>query len=180
MDFIFEKKNDLTPELCQSMIQRFEADPGKQPGRTGGGIVPEIKQSLDLVFTRLPAWEDICRTLDAKLKENIIEYIKFLMTRCPIIPDNMENVWHCGYQLQKSGYYRWHHDSMVEHGRVRVLTFIWYLNDIEQGGHTGFTYKTVKPECGKFVMFPATWDYVHCGFDAKDKYIVTGWLHLDL
>jgi len=180
MDFIFEKKNDLKPEFCQSIIELFEKDPAKQPGRTGGGLHTSIKFSTDLMLTRFPHWEHVVKALDLKLKDNLVEYIKFLATRSPIVPDNLQNAWHCGYQIQRSGYYKWHHDSMIEHGRVRMLTFIWYLNDIEEGGHTGFTYKTVKPECGKFVMFPATWDYIHCGFETNNKYIITGWLHLEL
>ena len=36
-----------------------------------------------------------------------------------------------------------------------MLTFIWYLNDITEGGYTEFnTGFKVQPEAGKLVIFP--------------------------
>ena len=175
MDLVFEKRNNLPPELCAQIIQRFEIDDRKHPGSTAGGFNTEMKNSLDLMISNLTEWEDIVRILDDKLKRNMTIYQEFLYSKLPN-GYNILDTWHSSYQIQKSGYYRWHHDSKIEYGRERVLTFIWYLNTIENGGETGFIFKNVKPETGKFVFFPSTWDYVHCGFDAKDKYIITGWM----
>lgn len=175
MDLVFEKRNNLPPELCAQIIQRFESDDRKFPGSTAGGFNTDMKNSLDLMISNLTEWEDIVRILDDKLKRNMTIYQEFLYSKLPN-GYNILDTWHSSYQIQKSGHYRWHHDSKIEYGRERVLTFIWYLNTIENGGETGFIFKNVKPETGKFVFFPSTWDYVHCGFDAKDKYIITGWM----
>lgn len=178
MDLTWDISNNLSPDLCRNIIDRFEKDNRKKAGHTALGFTPEIKNSLDLPIAQFTDWEDICTVLDKKLKENIKSYQKFLNSKLPTHFDVTE-FWHSGYQIQKSGHYKWHHDERMEYGRERVLTFIWYLNTIENGGHTGFLHKTVKPETGKFVFFPATWDYIHCGFEAKDKYIITGWLWRD-
>jgi hypothetical protein len=57
---------------------------------------------------------------------------------------------------------------------------MWYLNDVEEGGETEFfgNYK-IKPETGKFVLFPATWTYPHAALVPRsgDKYIITGWFY---
>jgi hypothetical protein len=174
MDFVWERKNNLSPELCKKIIERFENDTRKGPGHTGGGYAPQMKTSIDLNISRCIDWEDIHGILHEKIQENLKEYQYYLDTKLPT-KQGVIDTWHTGFQIQKSGHYLWHNDSRVEHGTERILTFIWYLNTIENGGHTGFLHKTVKPETGKFVFFPATWDYIHCGFDAKDKYIITGW-----
>jgi len=175
MDLTFEMKNNLSDSFCKEMIAHFENDERKHPGETGLGFRPDIKNSLDLMFSRFTDWEDVCRVLDEKLKENLHDYQLFLNEKFPFSYDVM-NTWHSGYQLQKSGHYNWHNDSKIEHGRERILTFIWYLNTIEEGGQTGFKYKNIKPETGKFVFFPSTWDYIHCGFETNNKYIITGWM----
>ena len=175
LDLTFEITNNLSPSLCKDIIERFEKDERKQHGHTGNGFTPDMKNSIDLLINRFTEWDDVVKVLDEKLLENLKTYQDFLFDKTPnkyMVLDT----WHTGYQIQKSGFYRWHHDSSIKFGRERILTFIWYLNTIEEGGHTGFLHKSVKPETGKFLFFPATWDYIHCGFDANNKYIITGWM----
>ena len=95
-----------------------------------------------------------------------------------------------GYQIQKtspnSGY-TWHDDfdpsyDNTSSAGIRVLSFIWYLNDVSEGGYTEFIDGTkIQPERGKFLIFPSTWNFIHRGFPPKkeSKYIITGWLHSD-
>jgi hypothetical protein len=93
-----------------------------------------------------------------------------------------------GYQIQRtnpnSGY-SWHSDfntikSEIENNGVRMLTFIWYLNDIVEDGYTEFIDGTkIQPKTGRMVIFPACWTFFHRGYPPKSeiKYIATGWLH---
>lgn len=176
MDLCLELKANLPRQLCQEIIERFEKDPRRFQGVTGSGLNTGVKSSTDLMFSRYEDWDDVNKQLDDILRKNMQVYQKFLESKFPMMSPMLSTAWHSGYQIQKSGHYVWHQDSAFEYGRQRVLTFIWYLNTIEEGGGTGFMYKTVQPETGKCVMFPATWNYVHCGFPAVNKYIVTGWL----
>jgi len=181
MDLVFEKNSVLTEEMCKEIIEKFENDGRKMPGNTAAGLIPEMKNSMDLVISRFDDWEKITNLLDTKLKEVLQEYGVFIQKQFPTelqrhIYEDFKLLKQCGFQIQKSGHYRWHNDEMVEYNRTRVITFIFYLNTIEEGGETSFHYKKVKPEMGKVVLFPATWDYPHCGYDAVNKYIVTGWL----
>ena len=63
------------------------------------------------------------------------------------------------------------------------LTFILYLNDIEEGGETEFLYysKRIKAEKGKLIMWPAGFTHTHRGNPPLTdvKYILTGWLEFD-
>ena len=71
-----------------------------------------------------------------------------------------------------------HCDSVKD--RYRVITFIWYLNNIDEGGETEFwgDYK-IKPKKGKLIFFPACWCFPHRGKTpiSDDKYIITGWFY---
>ena len=72
-------------------------------------------------------------------------------------------------------FYTWHHDCMDD----RLLTIIWYLNDVNQDGYTEFSSGLkIQPEIGKILMFPAQWPWVHRGYPPKyeTKYICTGWI----
>jgi hypothetical protein len=178
MDLVFEINNNLSVDVCREIIGKFENDNRVTDGHTGGGFNPDMKKSKDLVVSRYKDWNNINEFLVDKLNENLGKYVEFIKDKFPpdMLTVDFSGIKPCGLQIQKSGHYGWHVDEMVEHHRVRVVTFIWYLNTIEEGGETGFHYRKVKPEAGKFVMFPATWDYPHCGFPATDKYIITGWL----
>ena len=85
-------------------------------------------------------------------------------------------------QIQKYtkdvGIFETHTDCECEDGKTyRVITFIWYLNDVVEGGETYFLKGKVIPKKGKLVLFPATWTYLHKGNMpiSSDKYIITGW-----
>lgn len=83
----------------------------------------------------------------------------------------------------EEGYHTWHcEDSCPEYAR-RILTFILYLNDIDDGGETEFLYysKRIKPEMGKFIMWPAGFTHTHRGNPplTQTKYILTGWLEIE-
>ena len=61
-----------------------------------------------------------------------------------------------------------------------LITYLFYLNTIEEGGETEFIDGTkIKPETGKLLIFPATWTYEHRGNVpiSSNKYICTGWLY---
>jgi hypothetical protein len=60
------------------------------------------------------------------------------------------------------------------------LTYIWYLNDVNEGGETIiWDNHKIKPTTGKLLLFPATWTYPHSGLMpiSNDKYIITGWIY---
>jgi len=63
----------------------------------------------------------------------------------------------------------------------RIVTYIFYLNDVDDGGQTQFFGDEsvgVTPEMGKLILFPANPLYVHQGEPVRAgiKYIATGWL----
>ena len=99
---------------------------------------------------------------------------------------NIYNSNDTGYKIQKydrgKGYYNYHNDFEYSNKGVRVITFIWYLNDVEEGGETEFIDGTIiKPKKGQLLLFPSDWTYMHKGNMplSNDKYICTGWIYLN-
>jgi Rps23 Pro-64 3,4-dihydroxylase Tpa1-like proline 4-hydroxylase len=121
--------------------------------------------------------------LKKELQKNIIEYIKRLNNKInhPVIYDQHLETF--SMQMQKynknEGKYTYHNDARIEKERTRVITFIWYLNDVTDGGETEiWKYLKIKPTTGKLLLFPSCWTFPHRGNMpiSSDKYIITGWL----
>jgi len=187
MDLIYQNNYSLSPELCSDIIKLYEQDNSRYPGVTQQGVNANIKDTSDLVITRAGQhWDRINKMLGKELSINVRTY----MSQCN---NNIGSEYHCinshlttdSFQMQKynknQGKYIYHHDYSCnwENKKMRELTFLWYLNDVTEGGETGFgtTYE-VKPTVGKLVLFPAHWTFPHCAKIpiSNDKYIITGWL----
>ena len=72
-----------------------------------------------------------------------------------------------------------HVDVMDHESSRRYLSFMFYLNDVEEGGKTRFQDLVITPEQGSLVVFPPLWMYPHRGECpiSNPKYILTTYLH---
>lgn len=64
-----------------------------------------------------------------------------------------------------------------------ILTYIFFLNNIEDGGDLEFLNNVkITPEKGKIVMFPAEWffNYKFNISETNDMYFITGNIYVDL
>lgn len=185
INFIRQIPNNLSSEFCKETIERFEQDPNKTPGELLAGHTPEIKDSLDLHISAFESWSDIDSIFYESLKDPLKEYIDdIFITKCKGV---LKNPFDSGYQIQKTtpnnNGYTWHNDFAFAdkyNGPLRIVTYIWYLNTVDEEGTTDFYDGTkIVPEEGKLVLFPATWTYVHKGNPPKvgSKYICTGWFY---
>lgn len=72
-----------------------------------------------------------------------------------------------------------HFDSINEVAD-RYLVFLWYLNDVTEGGETEFPDLPMKvaARAGRLLMFPPYWMYQHAGLPplSGDKYILSTYL----
>ncbi len=106
--------------------------------------------------------------------------------------DLMRSLYRLGkIQAQKyakgSGNYNyWHCEvyPMAPHNEQlhRSLLFMFYLNDVAEGGKTEFYYqnKAISPKAGRMVIAPAYFTHTHrgCVPISNDKYILTSWVLL--
>jgi 2OG-Fe(II) oxygenase superfamily len=88
------------------------------------------------------------------------------------------------YERGVGGYHNYHseiypspHNNESLH---RVLLFMYYLNDVAEGGETEFYYqkRLITPQTGKLVIAPAGFTHTHKGYIplSNDKYILTSWV----
>lgn len=78
------------------------------------------------------------------------------------------------------GYHVWHAEADIPAHSKRILAYILYLNDIDEGAETEFLYyrKRIAPKQGSLLIFPAHFTHTHRGntnLSDQDKYILTGW-----
>lgn len=81
------------------------------------------------------------------------------------------------------GYHAWHAEASDQSSSTRVVNYMLYLNDVDEGGETEFLYqgKKIAPEQGKVVIFPCGFTFPHRGnpIYKGEKYIITGWYTYD-
>ena len=181
-DFIYIQKDALPKSFCDNVIQKFELDDRKRQGQVGSGVRLDIKRSCDLSITGKEDWESYDQAFFKSLNDALREYLRFIPEEYIQFKALGRFEDDTGYQIQKTqpgDYYIWHHDQT----KTRLVTFIWYLNDVKDGGYTEFIDGTrIQPEAGKLIIFPATWDFLHRGVSPKTetKYICTGWVHAQM
>uniref|UniRef100_A0A6C0LS60 Fe2OG dioxygenase domain-containing protein n=1 Tax=viral metagenome TaxID=1070528 RepID=A0A6C0LS60_9ZZZZ len=197
--YIYVNNTSLSKPLCDEIIQKFEMDESKYEGITAKGINKNIKDTMDFVIPDETNWIKIKKAIHKELVQNLNNYIDKL-NNSQICLDSQENSsikfkyfdnftelpriqYYLVQRYKKNiGRYIYHNDALndIENKRFRIITFLWYLNDVCEGGETVFDGKyAVKPTTGKLLLFPATWNYPHCGKVpiSSDKYILTGWVY---
>jgi len=184
--YILEIDDVLPRDFCEDVISRFEIDERKTMGSTINGVNEKVKKSVDLGIVLFPKeWDDVLDKVGNcvnsaidKYKEHLIENaldrngaIGKTINDCTIGLPQIQ-------KTEKNGFYGWHHDGHLN----RIFTYIFYLNDVEEGtgGTTEFLCgKIVQPKAGKLVIFPATLTYIHRGTKLKEgvKYIMTNFIY---
>lgn len=88
------------------------------------------------------------------------------------------------YQQGSGGYHHWHSEIFPRDAQCevlhRVLLYMYYLNDVAEGGETEFFYqqRKLQPKRGTLVIAPAGFTHTHKGHVPRsgDKYIATSWV----
>lgn len=90
------------------------------------------------------------------------------------------------YQKGVGGYHHYHSEiypspaDKSQESLHRVLLFMYYLNEVAEGGETEFFYqkRLVAAKTGRLVIAPAGFTHTHKGHipRSNDKYILTSWV----
>ncbi|MAA92091.1 MAG: hypothetical protein CMQ57_00965 [Gammaproteobacteria bacterium] len=200
-DYIIEYPNVVSKELCDEIIDRFEADEKVKPGKSGAGLT-NSKISDDLLITGDPKWDDIDDVLYKAFNPYFTNYMDLLIKDAHYSEPMMFH--DRGYQIQRTtpgGHYHWHDDASSEvvplrsfiHKETdyevafvnnRIFTYILYLNDRSDqldNGKTQFyncgVSKNIISEPGKLLLFPSSQFWTHRGEELTSgvKYLLTGW-----
>ena len=193
-NLIYTYDHAVSPLLCKTIIDMYEKEDGRYNGITAGGYNPDFKETYDFIIPNgVSKWERIYSFLNKELAKNLKIYLNQLNI---IDKFNILSPGYIGgsflqydiFMIQKyfinKGKFEYHNDFLCdfEKSRYRIITFIFYLNDVKEGGETElFGHTHIKPTTGKLLLFPATWTFPHCGKMpiSSDKYIITGWLYVN-
>jgi hypothetical protein len=190
MEYIHEQRNVLPKTFCRELIEKFESDSRKRPGKLQDGAIDDtVKKCTDLNIETITGWGVESKRLNDAFNTAFIDYQNYLKLNIfgeekAHIVDQLfsgKNVVRNTLTFRKyqvGDYFKWHVD--YNHSADRICNFIIYLNDHE--ACTEFLNgKKIKPEAGKIVFFPTTWVHAHCGqtIEKGNKYMVTSFIHYD-
>lgn len=75
-DFIEVYPDALDAQTCARLIEAFEASGAAGPGRVGSGVMPELKDSLDLTISGRPEWREAEGLLNAAMLRGLLAYLR--------------------------------------------------------------------------------------------------------
>lgn len=179
-EFVYETCESLTPAKCQEIIRKFEED-----ARKTEQAVPEMKNVHELRISVLPEWKEIDDILFTALQKGFNEYVKHVYNESDRRISLTGGISDKGYTVEKYfasiGLHDWHHDFAVytdDAGNTkecRMIGFKWFLSG-EASGKCSFIGKTVQPQQGKLVFFPASWTAPYCmeAGSSESMYVISG------
>jgi len=183
---IEEYHNVFEKEYCDEIIKHFEVMAQRQVVRPNNGEASsDDRVVFDWAHTQNQYHYDfgLCDYFYKKIFEvyttQYIEKYQMLKQSDQHSPKGMSVQRTRPHQ----GYHAWHAEASDQSSSTRVVNYMLYLNDVEEGGETEFLYQGVKlkPETGKVVIFPTGFTYPHRGNPIYKgvKYIITGWYTYD-
>jgi len=75
-DFIEVTPDALSAAQCAALVERFAASGKSLPGRVGGGLMPELKDSRDLAISEQPDWRDAEAALNQAVFGGVLAYLR--------------------------------------------------------------------------------------------------------
>ena len=193
--YIYINRNSLSSDICKDIIEIYEKTQNKHRATTIGGLNEDVLRAFQCPIQNITddEWPTIHSFLLQELTNNLKTYAKVLDSQIGdgniyrhMKDDLKYNEFHINkYESNNGGKYDYHIDRYLnkEMNEERHITFIWYLNDVTEGGETEIKGNIkIKPETGKLLLFPPTWTYPHCSRPtiSNDKYAIVGWLLRDI
>jgi uncharacterized protein YfaT (DUF1175 family) len=177
----------MPDDVCDGLIRFFATDTFiRHDGRmTHGKADKTIKDSIDMSVSN-----NVNDRYVQEYYRHLLNILQLYVGRYDMIRQLIKGVVTKEFNIQHyrpgGSFFRWHTErtSLAPTTLSRYLVFMTYLNDVTcEGGETEFYYQklAVKPRKGLTLIWPTDWTHTHRGVPAvsQDKYIATGWLHLN-
>jgi len=180
----------MSHETCKNYINYFETVKALNKTFTRESMSDGLKHTKDdETFFPIDKFEDLNLSLEnihfaSEVLFNLGEKYQEYVSAYSVLKDSCATHSVYSMRVQKTqiggGYHRWHFENGNIKTSNRLVVWMFYLNDVEEGGETEFLYlhKRIKAKAGTLVIWPATYTHTHRGNPplSNDKYIITGWM----
>lgn len=173
------------PSFCESLIHRFESiDPTNSPSLriSEHSWEQDYRCFQEVNIKQEDSFADVIDLYYARIKKVYAHYKQ--MVGKDFFPQEfaLEEARMKRYLNDDYEQFGWHVDVGDKQSSSRYLVMFTYLNDVEEGGETEFLSNdefTVKPVCGRMVVFPPSLLFPHRGKKpiSNNKYILSTYLH---
>ncbi len=178
--YIKVQDGHLDAPICDKLVRTFD-DMRERHVRNGAGV----RQGLeDSAWTEM----DASRIMDGAFRKFFFERVESALehynaeVNLPLpLPNSglLAPLILKRYRATSAERFQVHFDS-IDRVSNRYLVFLWYLNDVTEGGETYFPGLSTRiaPRKGRLLMFPPYWMYQHEGRAplVGDKYIASTYL----
>lgn len=157
--------DSLPLPFCEKMVAAFKQATTHQVKRERGwraGLDASAWTELDITPLADAALKEF---FSSRIDESLARYNKDVGLAIPVPKSTLLAPLRIKRYLPSAGEaFQLHFDSIGDVAN-RYLVFLWYLNDVVEGGETGFNGLgvEVRPKAGRLLMFPPYWMYQHAG-----------------
>jgi len=174
----FIETYQMKKDICNDIIDFFVKSEYKGIGTVGHHeVIPKIKNSLDLSISE-KCFDYPFDEYRKHLQDCLNQYIKKYSHLNDYAAFNVNSPYNIQFYPPKGGFHVFHNERQEPLHSDRVLVFMTYLNDVENGG-TEFKYQNLitPAKKGTTLIWPTDFTHIHRGqiSDTNIKYIVTGW-----
>jgi hypothetical protein len=182
-DFIFLAEKIVPDDTCDALVALGESGVGMQRATVHEDLKNVIKHARRNAL--LPLTEENCSehlaTLNQSFQQAYLQYVENFPILKSVTELSPEPYSMLRYDPPNDGY-DWHSDGLDPGLRLRFITQVAYLNDVEEGGETEFLWQEqkVSPTRGSIAIFPSGWTHPHRALApiSGPKYVVTSFLRL--
>lgn len=179
-DYVRWYDDALTRAFCERMLAAFRQASADQVRRDRGwraGLEASSWTELDITPLADPALKEF---FYGQVEQYLGRYNADVALDIPVPRSRLLAPLRIKRYLPHAGdQFQLHFDSIGEVAN-RYLVFLWYLNDVEEGGETEFARLGIKvpPRAGRLLMFPPYWMYQHVGRPpiSGEKYILSTYM----
>lgn len=170
----------LDPGFCRQLIGSFDNATGLQ-SRNGGqaraGLEDSAWTELNVSRVADPAFQGF---FIVQVQQALERYNRDIGLAHPVPwRPRLADLRIKRYSASAGDRFQPHFDA-CDAEAARYLVFLWYLNDVAEGGQTRFVDLDVEvaPRAGRLLMFPPYWMYAHAALPPRsgDKYIISTYL----
>jgi len=170
----------IEPAMCAEMIESFEKL-ARFHARNGRGVMTQLEDS---------AWTElnVSKVADARVRDYfqaqvfyyLDQYNKAVQLTLAVPPRKRLEVLRIKrYDVAGGDQFQPHFDAQ-DYTSNRYLVFLWYLNDVTEGGETDFPDLglRIQAKAGRLLVFPPYWMFQHAGLPPRSnsKYIISTYL----